>query len=142
MDKGKSPNARKISETLTRRDLVSLVAKRLQKSESEVAETVDVTIDSISRLLRTASPEIRIELRGLGVFEVKFMKAAATVRDPRTGEKLVYAGRRRKAHFRPSKLIKKFLQKDAKAEGASDSDSQSIDESDNDEFDNDTATPS
>jgi nucleoid DNA-binding protein len=114
--KGKPSNARKISQTLTRRDLVALVAKRLQKSESEVAETVDVTLDSISRLIRTANPEIRIELRGLGVFEVKFMKAAATVRDPRTGEKIAYSGRRRKAHFRPSKLIKRFLQKDAKAD--------------------------
>lgn len=112
MGLAKTQNTRKISQTLTRRDLIKLVAKRTQKSETAVAGYVDVTIDSLSRLIRSANEELRIELRGLGVFEVKFMKDAATIRDPRTGDVINYHGRRRKVHFRPSKLIKRALQKD------------------------------
>ncbi|MCS7013229.1 MAG: HU family DNA-binding protein [Chloroherpetonaceae bacterium] len=108
----KPSNARKIEHTLTRRDLVADVARRTRRPESEVSEIVDATLDSLSKLIRSANPEIRIELRGLGVFEVKYMKPAAAVRDPRTGESVSYSGRRRKVHFRPSKLIKRFFQKD------------------------------
>ncbi|ACF13375.1 histone family protein DNA-binding protein [Chloroherpeton thalassium ATCC 35110] len=108
----RTQNTRKISQTLTRRDLIKLVAKRTQKSEASVAEFVDVTIESLSKLIRNADDELRIELRGLGVFEVKFMKNEATVRDPRTGTIIDYEGRRRKVHFRPSKLIKRALQKE------------------------------
>ncbi len=108
----KTHNSRKIAHTQTRRDLIKMVAKRSQKSETAVSEMVDITIDSLSKMLRSAEEEVRLELRGLGVFEVKFMKNEATVRDPRTGETIKYDGRRRKVHFRPSKLIKRALHKD------------------------------
>ncbi len=112
MKSEKPSNARKIEQTLTRRDLIADVARRLQKSESEVSDIVDMTLDSLSKMIRSANPEIRIELRGLGVFEVKYMKPSAMVRDPRTGKVVAYSGRRRKVHFKPSKLIKRFFQKD------------------------------
>ncbi len=102
-------NARKIPKTLTRIDLYNAVAKRFNKKPSEVANYVDATIDALSSLIKSADPELRIELRGLGVFEVKFMKERAIVRDPRTLELIDYKGRRRKMHFRPSKQIKKVL---------------------------------
>lgn len=113
MNKDKPSNARKIERTLTRRDLVADVARRLRKSESEVVDVVDTTLESLSKLIRSANPEVRIELRGLGVFEVKYMRPSATIRDPRTGKVVEYSGRRRKVHFKPSKLIKRSLQKDA-----------------------------
>lgn len=124
MSQNKPSNARKIEHTLTRRDLVADVAQRTHRSESEVSEIVDATIDSLSKLIRSANPEIRIELRGLGVFEVKYMKPAAAVRDPRTGKSVTYAGRRRKVHFRPSKLIKRFFQKDISIIPKSDANTQ------------------
>ncbi|MGQ9805721.1 MAG: HU family DNA-binding protein [Chlorobiales bacterium] len=105
----KRSNARKISKTLTRIDLYNAVAKRFNAKPSEVQDYVDATIDGLSRLIKSADPELRIELRGLGVFEVKFMKERAIVRDPRTMEVMDYKGRRRKMHFRPSKQIKKVL---------------------------------
>jgi nucleoid DNA-binding protein len=109
-------NARKIPKTLTRVDLYNVVAKRFNKKPSEVANYVDATIDGLASLIKSADPELRIELRGLGVFEVKFMKEHAIVRDPRTLELIDYTGRRRKMHFRPSKQIKKvLLGNDAKA---------------------------
>ncbi len=102
-------NARKIPKTLTRVDLYSAVAKRFNTKPSEVQPYIDATIDSLAALIKGADPELRIELRGLGVFEVKFMKEHAIVRDPRTLELIDYKGRRRKMHFRPSKQIKKVL---------------------------------
>ncbi|MDW8436418.1 MAG: HU family DNA-binding protein [Chloroherpetonaceae bacterium] len=114
LQKSKRSNARKIPKTLTRRDLYAAVAKRLGQKPSEVSDYVDATIDSLANLIKTADPELRIELRGLGVFEVKFMKEKAIVRDPRTLEIIEYKGRRRKMHFRPSKQIKRVLQGGAK----------------------------
>lgn len=113
----KRSNARKIPKTMTRVDLYNAVAKRLDKKPSEAQNYVDATIDSLANLIKSADPELRIELRGLGVFEVKFMKERAIVRDPRTLQLIEYQGRRRKMHFRPSKQIKKALQAgDAKAQ--------------------------
>jgi nucleoid DNA-binding protein len=105
----KRTNARKIPKTLTRTDLYNAVNKRFNAKPSEVQQYVDATIDSLAALIKSADPELRIELRGLGVFEVKFMKERAIVRDPRTLELIDYKGRRRKMHFRPSKQIKKVL---------------------------------
>jgi nucleoid DNA-binding protein len=106
----KRGNARKIKNSLSRRDVVEIIERRL-KAPYTISEVVDATVDALSRLLRTAKGEQRIELRGLGVFEVKYLKAQAIIKDPRTGKLLDYEGRRRKVHFRPSKLIKKSLMK-------------------------------
>ncbi len=110
LQKPKRSNARKIPKTLTRADLYNAVAKRFNAKPSEVQNYVDATIDALAGLIKSADPELRIELRGLGVFEVKFMKERAIVRDPRTLELIEYQGRRRKMHFRPSKQIKRVLQ--------------------------------
>ncbi|MFQ3597342.1 MAG: HU family DNA-binding protein [Chloroherpetonaceae bacterium] len=116
----KRSNTRKIPKTLTRTDLYHAVAKRFNAKPSEVQDYVDATIDGLAGLIKSADPELRIELRGLGVFEVKFMKERAIVRDPRTLELIDYKGRRRKMHFRPSKQIKKvLLGNDAKAKKTS-----------------------
>lgn len=104
-------NARKIAKTLTRQDIVRLVAAKLGQSEKETSRAVEATIDTLSRLMRGADPELRIELRGLGVFEVKFTKASGTARNPRTGEK-TEVPLHRKTHFRASKIIKRVLQKE------------------------------
>ncbi len=105
----KRANTRKIAKTLTRIDLYNIVAKHFNTKPSAVADYVDATIDGLASLIKSADPELRIELRGLGVFEVKFMKERAIVRDPRTLERIDYTGRRRKMHFRPSKQIKRVL---------------------------------
>ncbi len=105
----KRSNKRKIPKTLTRTDLYEAVARRFDTKAREVADYVDATIDALAELIKSADPELRIELRGLGVFEVKFMKESAIVRDPRTLELIDYKGRRRKMHFRPSKQIKRVL---------------------------------
>lgn len=56
-----------------------------------------------------ASPEVRIELRDFGVFEVKKTRAKPKARNPKTNE-TVFIPSRRKTHFKPSKKIKNVLQ--------------------------------
>jgi hypothetical protein len=59
-------------------------------------------------MMTEADPEVRIELRGFGVFEVKKVRANPRARNPRTNESL-YIPSRRKATFRPGKHLKEIL---------------------------------
>lgn len=70
---------------------------------------VGAVIESIGDLLIEADPEVRIELRDFGVFEVKKTKAKPKARNPKTNE-TVFIPSRRKTHFKPSKKIKTVLQ--------------------------------
>lgn len=56
-----------------------------------------------------ADPDVRIELRDFGVFEVKKTRAKPKARNPKTNE-TVFIPSRRKTHFKPSKRIKAVLQ--------------------------------
>ena len=55
-----------------------------------------------------ANPEVRIEIRDFGVFEVKKTKAKPRARNPKTGE-IIYVPARRKTHFKPGKLLKEAM---------------------------------
>lgn len=66
-------------------------------------------MDSIGQLMMEADPEVRIELRDFGVFEVKKTRAKPKARNPKTNE-TVFIPSRRKTHFKPSKRIKAVLQ--------------------------------
>ena len=59
--------------------------------------------------MEEADPEVRIELRDFGVFEVKKTKAKPKARNPKTNE-TVFIQARRKTHFKPSKKLREVLQ--------------------------------
>lgn len=94
--------------TLTRKDIARRVADQLAVKVQDADNIVDTVLSSIRELLMTADPEIRLEVRDFGVFEVKLTKAKPRARNPKTGDK-VYVPPRRKTHFKPSKLMKSFL---------------------------------
>lgn len=96
--------------TLTRKDIARKVADQLSVKVQDADHVVDTVLTSIRELLMTADPEIRLEVRDFGVFEVKLTKAKPRARNPKTGDK-VYVPPRRKTHFKPSKLLKSFLTK-------------------------------
>ncbi|MCB2206152.1 integration host factor subunit beta [bacterium] len=96
--------------TLTRKDIARKVADQLSLKVQDADHVVDTVLTSIRELLMTADPEIRLEVRDFGVFEVKLTKAKPRARNPKTGDK-VYVPPRRKTHFKPSKLLKTFLTK-------------------------------
>src|SRR5690606_1641976 len=70
---------------------------------------VSAVIQAMGELMMEADPEIRIELRDFGVFEVKKTKAKPKARNPKTNE-TVFIPSRRKTHFKPSKKLKQVLQ--------------------------------
>ncbi|MBR9975462.1 MAG: integration host factor subunit beta [Bacteroidetes bacterium] len=96
--------------TLTRKDIARNVADQLCIKIQEADHVVDTVLTSIRELLMSADPEVRLEVRDFGVFEVKLTKAKPRARNPKTGDK-VYVPPRRKSHFKPSKLFKAFLNK-------------------------------
>jgi integration host factor subunit beta len=70
---------------------------------------VSAVIAALGELMIEADPEVRIELRDFGVFEVKKTKAKPKARNPKTNE-TVFIPSRRKTHFKPSKRLKQVLQ--------------------------------
>ena len=103
--------------TLTRKDIAKHVSETYKLKIQDADQWVDGVLTSIRELLMTANPEVRLEVRDFGVFEVKLTKAKPRARNPKTGDK-VYVPPRRKTHFKPSKLLKAFLTRrlDAEAE--------------------------
>jgi integration host factor subunit beta len=95
--------------TLTRRDIAKKIAELKNLKPEDTLEWVESVFIAVRELLKTADPEIRIEIRTFGIFEVKLTKEKPQARNPRTGE-IVVVPARRKTHFKPSKFLKEFLQ--------------------------------
>jgi len=94
--------------TVTKKD----VAKRTAQELGEKIYTAEIFVDKVFTVLRKilseADPEVRIEIRDFGVFEVKKTKPKPKARNPRTGE-IIYVPARRKTHFKAGKLLKDVL---------------------------------
>lgn len=97
------------SKTLTKKDVARRVAELVNEPIYKCEPWVASVIGAIGDLMMEASPEVRIELRDFGVFEVKKTRAKPKARNPKTNE-TVYIPSRRKTHFKPSKKIKSVLQ--------------------------------
>jgi integration host factor subunit beta len=95
-------------KTYTKRDIVRLVADACHDDLVSTAKRVDEVFVAIRKILTTADPSVRIEVRDFGVLEVKPTRSKPKARNPKSGE-IVYVPARRKTHFKPSKLLKKFL---------------------------------
>ncbi len=98
------------SKTLTKKDVARRVSEIVSEPIYKCEPWVGAVIDALGRLLMEADPEIRIELRDFGVFEVKKTRAKPKARNPKTNE-TVFIPSRRKTHFKPSKKLKSVLQK-------------------------------
>jgi integration host factor subunit beta len=102
-------NEKKRIRTLTRRDIAEKIAESTGERPEDTIKYVESVFIAMRELLKTADPEIRIEIRTFGVFEVKLTKEKPQARNPKTGE-IVKVPARRKTHFKPSKYLKEFLQ--------------------------------
>ncbi len=96
-------------KTLTKKDVARRVAELLDEPIYKSEPWVGAVIAALGELMIEADPEIRIELRDFGVFEVKKTKAKPKARNPKTNE-TVFIPSRRKTHFKPSKRLKQVLQ--------------------------------
>jgi integration host factor subunit beta len=95
--------------TLTKKDVARRVADLMGEPIYKSEPWVSAVISAIGDLMLEADPEIRIELRDFGVFEVKKTRAKPKARNPKTNE-TVFIPSRRKTHFKPSKRLKEILQ--------------------------------
>lgn len=100
--------ARPKIKTLTKQDVTQRVCDRSGEYFHHAEPWVRAVIQALGDIMTEADPEVRIELRGFGVFEVKKVRANPRARNPRTNESL-FIPSRRKATFRPGKQLKDIL---------------------------------
>ena len=96
--------------TVTKRDIANRVARQVDEKFPLAEKIVSALFTTLREVMAEADPEVRIEIRDFGVFEVKTAKAKPKARNPKTGE-IVYVPARRKTHFKPGKLLKKALKR-------------------------------
>ena len=97
------------SKTLTKKDVARRVSELVKEPIYKCEPWVASVIEAMGELMMEADPEVRIELRDFGVFEVKKTRAKPKARNPKTNE-TVFIPSRRKTHFKPSKKLKAVLQ--------------------------------
>ena len=95
--------------TLTKKDVARRVSELMNEPIYKCEPWVASVIESIGEMMMAADPDVRIELRDFGVFEVKKTRSKPKARNPKTNE-TVFIPSRRKTHFKPSKRIKAVLQ--------------------------------
>jgi integration host factor subunit beta len=95
--------------TYTKRDVAQGVARKGEGKVSVAEKWVDRVFATLREIMMSADPELRIEVRDFGVFEVKRTRPKPKARNPRTGE-IIFVPGRRKTHFKPGKRLRRFLQ--------------------------------
>lgn len=94
--------------TITKKDVAKRTAKIIGEKIYLTEKIVDGVFTALREFMEEANPEVRIEVRDFGVFEVKTTKPKPKARNPKTGE-IIYVPARRKTHFKAGKLLKEVL---------------------------------
>jgi len=94
--------------TITKKDVSKRTAKIVGEKIYLTEKVVDGVFQALREFMTEANPEVRIEIRDFGVFEVKKTKPKPKARNPKTGE-IIYVPARRKTHFKAGKLLKETL---------------------------------
>ena len=92
---------------MTKRDLVVKIAREINLNQSQVADTVQKTLDYIAEELIAGRT---IELRNFGVFEIKVRKSRKG-RNPNEPEHEVVIPERAVVKFRAGKELKDAVEK-------------------------------
>ncbi len=118
MEKELQTNSTGRVKTYTKKDVTTKVTELRNEKFSTAEKWVDSVFVALREIMMQADLELRIEIRDFGVFEVKQTRSKPKARNPRTGEN-IYVPPRRKTHFKPSKLLKSFLQQPLQEQSAS-----------------------
>ena len=94
--------------TITKKDVAKRTAEMVEERIYVTEKIVDGVFTTLRKFMEEADPEVRIEIRDFGVFEVKKTKPKPKARNPKTGE-IIYVPARRKTHFKAGKLLKEVL---------------------------------
>ena len=93
---------------MSRSELIKkLKEKNPQLNNSDLENILDIFSKAIEIGLVTRK---KIELRGFGTFYLKKLKEKRSARNPKTPE-LIYVPEKNKVRFRPSKKLKKLINK-------------------------------
>ena len=76
-------------------------------TQSDLDDIIDIFCQSIEKALKS---DKKVELRGFGTFFIKRVKEKYSARNPKTGE-IIYVPEKNKVRFKPSKNLKKILNK-------------------------------
>lgn len=101
--------------TLTRKHIEDKVEEKLAGKILSKKILVDTLFDSMRELLMTADPIVRMEIRDFGVFSVRKTKPKPKARNLKTGG-TIYVPERRKLHFKPGLLLKRYLKEQVTSE--------------------------
>ena len=91
--------------TVTKAALAKYLADEMDFPKARALEAVDLLFQAMADSIIDGN---RIEIRGLGSWEVKQTKEKAHARNPSTGER-VFVPARRKVMFKPGKILKDVL---------------------------------
>ncbi|KPK88425.1 DNA-binding protein [bacterium SM23_31] len=94
--------------TITKKDVTKRTAALLGEKISTTEVIVDGVFNTLRDILMSANPEVRIEIRDFGVFEVRKTNPKPKARNPRTGE-IISVPARKKTHFKAGKILKTKL---------------------------------
>jgi integration host factor subunit beta len=97
-----------MKRTITKKDVSKRTAKLIGEKIYLTEKVVDGIFNTLRDFMAEADPDIRIEIRDFGVFEIKTTKPKPKARNPKTGE-IIYVPARRKTHFKAGKLLKEVL---------------------------------
>jgi len=93
---------------LSRQKLIKQLKEKNPKlNQSEIETILDIFSENIAKSLEKGDS---IEIRGLGRWYLKILKENFNARNPSTNE-LIYKPERVKVRFRPSKKLKKLINK-------------------------------
>jgi integration host factor subunit beta len=97
--------------TITKKDAAKRTAKIFGEKIYYAEKVVDGVFTALRQIMSEANPELRIEIRDFGVFEVKKTKPKPKARNPKTGE-IIYVPARRKTHFKAGKKLREVLKRE------------------------------
>ena len=96
--------------TITKHDVAKRTAKLTGDRIYNTSKITDALFTALREFMMEANPEVRIEIRDFGVFEVKKTKAKPKARNPKTGE-TIFVPARRKTHFKAGKKLREVLKR-------------------------------
>jgi len=96
--------------TITKKEVAKRTAKIVDEKINFADKIVDGVFTALRQIMSEADPELRIEIRDFGVFEVKKTKPKPKARNPKTGE-IIYVPARRKTHFKAGKRLKEVMKR-------------------------------
>jgi len=94
--------------TVTKKEVTRRTTRLLGEKGSVAELVVDGVFNAMREIMMNADPEVRIEIRDFGVFEVKKTNPKPSARNPRTGDRISVPPRK-KTHFKPGKILKAML---------------------------------